>query len=243
MVSANQAARAIDRVSIFPWSLVAAATTLFVLASMPNLGSRPSSRCGSARSAAWAGSRATRCSRRTSPTSSAVGRSPPSRCSPGWGCSCRSPCSLRWRVSWIARRRRGARDPVRARDRGDRGRPRRAQHLASAQAVPALATRTPHARAEAEAAAGHRVLHRLRGRGGLREGDPDPAGGGVPAGRGLRRPRDAGARGTDVGERVRELLLDPGTGKLDARTEALLFAASRPDGPVRDPAGARGGRS
>jgi dTMP kinase len=37
MVSANQAARLIDRVSIFPWSLVAAATTLFVLASMPNL--------------------------------------------------------------------------------------------------------------------------------------------------------------------------------------------------------------
>jgi len=33
--------------------------------------------------------------------------------------------------------------------------------------------------------------------------------------------------GTAVGERVRELLLDPETGKLDARTEALLFAASR----------------
>ena len=33
--------------------------------------------------------------------------------------------------------------------------------------------------------------------------------------------------GTEVGERVRELLLDPSTGKLDARTEALLFAASR----------------
>jgi dTMP kinase len=33
--------------------------------------------------------------------------------------------------------------------------------------------------------------------------------------------------GTEVGERVRELLLDPNTGKLDARTEALLFAASR----------------
>ena len=33
--------------------------------------------------------------------------------------------------------------------------------------------------------------------------------------------------GTAVGERVRELLLDPKTGKLDARTEALLFAASR----------------
>lgn len=33
--------------------------------------------------------------------------------------------------------------------------------------------------------------------------------------------------GTVVGERVRELLLDPNTGKLDSRTEALLFAASR----------------
>ncbi len=33
--------------------------------------------------------------------------------------------------------------------------------------------------------------------------------------------------GTTVGERLRELLLDPGTGNLDARTEALLFAAAR----------------
>ena len=33
--------------------------------------------------------------------------------------------------------------------------------------------------------------------------------------------------GTEVGERVRELLLDPRTGTLDARAEALLFAASR----------------
>jgi dTMP kinase len=33
--------------------------------------------------------------------------------------------------------------------------------------------------------------------------------------------------GTEVGERVRDLLLDPSTGKLDARSEALLFAASR----------------
>jgi dTMP kinase len=33
--------------------------------------------------------------------------------------------------------------------------------------------------------------------------------------------------GTDVGERVRELLLSPDTGMLDARSEALLFAASR----------------
>jgi dTMP kinase len=33
--------------------------------------------------------------------------------------------------------------------------------------------------------------------------------------------------GTAVGEQIREVLLDPGTGKLDARAEALLFAASR----------------
>jgi dTMP kinase len=33
--------------------------------------------------------------------------------------------------------------------------------------------------------------------------------------------------GTEVGERLRSLLLDPGTGLLDARSEALLFAASR----------------
>jgi dTMP kinase len=33
--------------------------------------------------------------------------------------------------------------------------------------------------------------------------------------------------GTELGERVRSLLLDPGTGNVDARAEALLFAASR----------------
>jgi dTMP kinase len=33
--------------------------------------------------------------------------------------------------------------------------------------------------------------------------------------------------GTELGEKIREVLLDPETGKLDARSEALLFAASR----------------
>jgi len=33
--------------------------------------------------------------------------------------------------------------------------------------------------------------------------------------------------GTATGERIRELLLDPATGRLDARAEALLFAAAR----------------
>jgi dTMP kinase len=33
--------------------------------------------------------------------------------------------------------------------------------------------------------------------------------------------------GTPVGERIRDVLLDPATGKIDARAEALLFAASR----------------
>jgi dTMP kinase len=33
--------------------------------------------------------------------------------------------------------------------------------------------------------------------------------------------------GTELGEKLRQVLLDPGTGKVDARAEALLFAASR----------------
>ncbi|HYT29787.1 MAG TPA: dTMP kinase, partial [Actinomycetota bacterium] len=33
--------------------------------------------------------------------------------------------------------------------------------------------------------------------------------------------------GTGFGERLRETILDPGTGKVDARAEALLFAAAR----------------
>ena len=41
------------------------------------------------------------------------------------------------------------------------------------------------------------------------------------------RARDARARGTELGEQIRQVLLDPKTGKLDARAEALLFAASR----------------
>ena len=37
MASANQASRLVERVSLFPWSIVVSAATLFVLASMPNL--------------------------------------------------------------------------------------------------------------------------------------------------------------------------------------------------------------
>ncbi len=33
--------------------------------------------------------------------------------------------------------------------------------------------------------------------------------------------------GTELGEKIRQVLLDPNTGKVDARSEALLFAASR----------------
>ena len=33
--------------------------------------------------------------------------------------------------------------------------------------------------------------------------------------------------GTELGEKIRAMLLDPGTGKLDVRSEALLFAAAR----------------
>lgn len=44
-------------------------------------------------------------------------------------------------------------------------------------------------------------------------------------GRALLRTREPG--GTEIGERIRTLLLEHGQGEVDARTEALLFAASR----------------
>lgn len=45
------------------------------------------------------------------------------------------------------------------------------------------------------------------------------------SGRPAVRSREPG--GTQIGERIRTLLLDPEQGEVDARTEALLFAASR----------------
>ncbi len=45
------------------------------------------------------------------------------------------------------------------------------------------------------------------------------------AGRDVLVTREPG--GTELGEQIREVLLDPKTGKLDARSEALLFAAAR----------------
>ena len=62
---------------------------------------------------------------------------------------------------------------------------------------------------------------------GAGKGTPDPAGRGVHPVARPGRARDARAGGTELGERIREVLLDPNTGKLDARAEALLFAASR----------------
>lgn len=44
-------------------------------------------------------------------------------------------------------------------------------------------------------------------------------------GRELLRTREPG--GTEIGERIRSLVLSPGQGDVDARTEALLMAASR----------------
>ncbi|MDO5493363.1 MAG: dTMP kinase [Nesterenkonia sp.] len=44
-------------------------------------------------------------------------------------------------------------------------------------------------------------------------------------GRTVERTREPG--GTDIGERIRSLVLDHGQGEVDPRTEALLFAASR----------------
>ena len=56
-----------------------------------------------------------------------------------------------------------------------------AQHAPAPRTVPLSPSPTPRARAEAEAAAGDRPLHRLRRRGGRRQGHADPDGRGAHA--------------------------------------------------------------
>ena len=91
----------------------------------------------------------------------------------------------------------------------------------------ASADLNPHPRAEAEAAAGDRPVHRLRRGGGCGQGHADRPGRGVSARARAGCPCDARARRDRAGRAIRQLLLNPNTGKLDARAEALLFAASR----------------
>ena len=111
---------------------------------------------------------------------------------------------------------------------GAPGARRRSQHPPPVAAVPAQPAPTPHARAEAEAAAGDRPVHRLRRAWraparARRSGWPRSTS--ASLGLDVLVTREPG--GTELGERVRQVLLDPNTGKLDARAEALLFAASR----------------
>jgi dTMP kinase len=228
MVSANQAARAIDRVSIFPWSLVAAATTLFVLASMPNLAL-------AAVITVWLGA----------------------FCGLGWVTgytllqeNVTDEFRGRTFASLTVLSRMGlflslAVFPTLAGVYGSLG------------AGSGLGIRFGLATAGIAVALAGLNTWRLLKRYRLSRPQPlalvpklkrPPATGffiafeGVEgSGKGtqiamadefLRREgydvlvtREPG--GTEIGERVRELLLDPNTGKLDARTEALLFAASR----------------
>jgi dTMP kinase len=228
MVSANQAARVIDRVSIFPWSLVAAATTLFVLASMPNFGL-------AAVVTVWLGA----------------------FCGLGWVTgytllqeNVTDEFRGRTFASLTVLSRMGlflslAVFPTLAGVYGSLG------------AGSGLGIRFGLATAGIAVALAGLYTWRLLKRYRLSRPQPltlvpklkrPPATGffiafeGVEgAGKGtqihlaeeyLRNEgydvlvtREPG--GTEVGERVRELLLDPNTGKLDARTEALLFAASR----------------
>ena len=228
MVSANQAARVIERVSIFPWSLVAAATTLFVLASMPNLGL-------AAVITVWLGA----------------------FCGLGWVTgytllqeNVTDEFRGRTFASLTVLSRMGlflslAVFPTLAGVYGSLG------------AGSGLGIRFGLATAGIAVALAGLNTWRLLKRYRLSRPQPltlvpklkrPPATGffiafeGVEgSGKGtqiamadefLRREgydvlvtREPG--GTEIGERVRELLLDPNTGKLDARTEALLFAASR----------------
>ena len=68
---------------------------------------------------------------------------------------------------------------------------RGAQHTPTAHAVPSVASRLPRPRAETQATARHRSLHRLRRRRRCGQGDADRDARGAPAGGSRARARDA----------------------------------------------------
>ena len=228
MASANQAARLIDRVSIFPWSLVVAASTLLILAAMPNLAL-------AAVLTVWLGA----------------------FCGLAWVTgytllqeNVQDEFRGRTFASLTVLSRMGlflslATFPTLAGVYGTLGAgPELGNRLALASAGVAVAL---------AGVATWRLLKRFR----LSRPEPltlvpklkrppasgffiafegvEGAGKGTQIGMTERYLREAGydvlvtrePGGTEVGERIRELLLDPRTGLLDARSEALLFAASR----------------
>jgi dTMP kinase len=228
MVSANQAARVIERVSVFPWSLIAAATTLFVLASMPNfaLAAVITVWLGAFCGLAWVTGYTLL---QENVTDEFRGRTFASL-------TVLSRMGLFLSLAVF---------------------PTLAGVYGSLGAGPGLGIRFGLATAGIAVALAGLNTRRLLKRYRLSRPEPlalvpklkrPPATGffiafeGVEgSGKGtqiamadefLRREgydvlvtREPG--GTEVGERVRDLLLDPNTGKIDARTEALLFAASR----------------
>ena len=86
----------------------------------------------------------------------------------------------------------------------------------------------PHARAEAEAPARDRAVHRVRGRGGRRQGHADercPRSTCASRGHDVLVTREPG--GTEFGEQLRTMMLDPKTGKLDARSRGAAVRRRR----------------
>ena len=126
---------------------------------------------------------------------------------------------------------------------GRAGRGRGAQHAPVAQAVPSVATRPAHPRAETEATARHRPVHRLRRRGGRRQGHPDRHGRGVPPLAGDGRARDPRARRhADRGADPRSPAGSGDRRPRRSRRGAAVRGLARADGGERDPAGARRGQ-
>jgi hypothetical protein len=254
IATAGQAAKVIDREIVFVWSLIAAAAALFVLATMPNLSWAIvftvwlGAFCG----LAWVSGYTllqenvvdefrgrtfgalTTLARMFLFLSLAAFPALAQIFPIGRG---RAGCES------VPRRRQPDRpvgNAARALGRRLGRRRRRYQHQTTAQAVPSVATRPSHPRAQTQATARHRPVHRLRRGGGVRQGDPDQDGRGASAVARSERPRHPRARrdergGTDPRAPV-------GSGDRQAGCSGRGVAVrgrSRADRGQRDPAGAR----
>ncbi len=136
---------------------------------------------------------------------------------------------------------RPVRHPARLVVRRRAARGRLVQHASAADAVPFDPSRPPHDRAETQATARHRLVHRLRRSRGRWQGHPDRAAGAVPARRG--RVGDGHARARRHPRGGADPRPAPGSG--DGRTRradrgVVVRRGACPDRGDRDPA--RAGR-
>ncbi|TMK91995.1 MAG: hypothetical protein E6G37_09725 [Actinobacteria bacterium] len=218
MATAGQAAKVVEREIVFVWSLVAAAAALFVLATMPNLS-------WAIVFTVWLG----------------------------------AFCGLAW-VSGYTLLQENVVDEFRGRTFGSLTTLSRMvlflslaafptlaqgfdQHQALAQAVPSVATRPAHPRAQTQATSRHRPVHRLRRRRGRRQGHADLDGRGPPAVARSRRPRHPRTRGHGRGRADPRAPARSGDRQAGCPSRGLAVRRlPRTDRGQRDPAGAGGGQ-